>query len=381
MKFSLMIGLAFLTGLAACQSDAIPRPEGLPAPVDYRLHPRQTAYQRELDAFVQKNKLPGAVLLLKKPGQPLWAGAAGFSNLEHRTPMQVNAPFRVGSLAKTFVATLIMKLVEAGRLDLEAKLATLLPETKGKIVNAEQITLRQLLAHTSGIFDPTNDDVRYQLDMVNNPRKRYNLTPDQVLERHVYGRPAAFAPGERYSYSNPNYLLVGKIVERLTGKTLQTVLEEQISRPLGLRQTYIDKRDDRNVARGYADFYGNGQRMDVTALDRAEADGGAYGGLISTAEDLFRFSEALFGGKLVSQASLQQMMQPYPVRQGTTTYGLGVDTWPSAVAGTGFGNNGTLAGTEANLYYFPNRQTTFVILNNYGGGTHKDFLEKVMGED
>ncbi|MPR34814.1 serine hydrolase domain-containing protein [Salmonirosea aquatica] len=363
--------------LTACESTDIPQPT-LDAAPDFSEHAQHATYQKAVEDYAGTNRIPGAVLAIKKENAPLWIGATGYSNLEHHTTMQVNTPFRAGSIAKTFVATAVMLLKDEGKFGLDDKLADLLPASKGQIPQAEQITLRQLLAHTSGIFDPTNDDTQYQLDLVNNPARRGAMTPDEVLRRYVYGRSLLFEPGERFSYSNSNYMLIGRIIEQQTGKSLQTVLDEQIIQPLGLTGTYLEKRDDRNVARGYADFYANDKLMDVTALDRAEADGGAYGGLISTAADLFRFSEALFGEKLVGPAALQEMLTPYPVRQGTTTYGLGVDQWESEILGTGYGNNGTLAGTEANVFYFPQKKATFVLMANFGSGTRKGFLDSLL---
>lgn len=362
--------------LSACEQEAIPQPSLSPAD-SYTEHPNHLRYQQYLDDYVKSNRLPGAVLLLKKPNEPVWAGAKGYSNLEHQTPMQINTPVRAGSISKTFVATLVMILKEQGKLELDDTLADLLPKVRGKIPQADQITLRHLLSHTSGLFDPVNDDIHYQLNMVNNPARRTAMSADEVLQRYVYGRPLAFNPGERYSYSNTNYLLLGQIIEKTENKTLQAVLDERINKPLGLKSTFIDKRKDHNVARGYADFYANGNLMDVTALDRADGDG-AYGGLISTASDLFRFSDALFGGKLVSTATLKEMMAPFPVRQGKSIYGLAIDQWPSTTLGTGYGHNGSLLGAEANVFYFPDQQATFVILTNYGSGSRKDFLEEAL---
>ncbi|GAB3175574.1 serine hydrolase domain-containing protein [Telluribacter humicola] len=367
---------AVCISLSACEQDLIPQPNLTPTDT-YTNHPNHVRYQQYLDDYVQFNRLPGAVLLLKKSNESVWAGAAGFSNLEHQTPVKTTTPFRAGSISKTFVATLIMLLKEQGKLGLDDKLVDLLPKVKGKIPQSDQISLRHLLSHTSGIFDPVNEDTYYQLNMVNNPAQRASMSADDILQRYVYGRALAFNPGERYSYSNTNYLLLGQIIEKTEGKTLQTVLDERINQPLGLKSTYIDKRVDNNVARGYADFYANNQLMDVTALDRADGDG-AYGGLVSTATDLFRFSEALFGGKLVSAATLKEMMTPFPVRQGESIYGLGIDQWPSTVLGTGYGHNGSLIGAEANVFYFPDQQATFVILTNYGSGSRKDFLEEVL---
>ncbi|WP_247233067.1 serine hydrolase [Telluribacter sp. SYSU D00476] len=362
--------------LSACEQDSIPQPNLTPTDT-YTNHPNHLRYQQYLDDYVQSNRLPGAVLLLKKPNEPVWAGAQGYSNLEHQTPMQTNTPVRAGSISKTFVATLVMLLKEQGKLGLDDTLADLLPKVKGKIPQADQITLRHLLSNTSGLFDPVNDDIHYQLNMVNNPARRTAMSADEVLQRYVYGRALAFNPGERYSYSNTNYLLLGQIIEKTENKPLQAVLDKRINQPLGLKNTFIDKREDHNVARGYADFYANGQLMDVTALDHADGDG-AYGGLVSTASDLFRFSEALFGGKLVSAATLKEMMTPFPVRQGESIYGLGIDQWPSTTLGTGYGHNGSLIGAEANVFYFPDQQSTFVILTNYGSGSRKNFLDEVL---
>jgi D-alanyl-D-alanine carboxypeptidase len=369
----ILIGLC----LISCEQTFIPQPS-VPAAADFSGHPEHTYYQEVLDGYVKRNQLPGAVLLLHQEGKPFWIGARGFSNLEHRTTMQTNTPFRTASITKTFVAAVVMLLKERGIVRLDESLLQLLPEVKGRVPQAGDITLRHLLTHTSGIFDPTNDDVQYQLDLVNNPARRAALSTDEVLSKYVYGHALLFEPGERYSYSNPNYMLIGKIIEKKTGKSLQAVLDELILKPLRLNDTYLEVRENPNVARGYSNFYSSRQLMDVTALDRAEAEGSAYGGIVSTAADLFRFSEALFDGKLVSEASLQEMKTPYPVRQGESTYGLGVDQWASGAMGIGFGNNGTLAGTEANVFYFPQQKATFVLLTNYGGGTHKDFLEKVF---
>lgn len=363
--------------LTACEPTPIPQPDLNAAP-DFSEHAQHVLYQKAVDDYAMLNRLPGAVLAVKKENAPLWIGATGYSNLEHRTAMRVNTPFRAGSIAKTFVAAAVMLLKEKGKFGLDDKLADLLPASKGKIPQAERITLRHLLSHTSGIFDPTNDDTQYQLELVNNPAQRAAMNPNEVLKRYVYGRSLLFEPGERFSYSNINYLLVGKIIEHQTGQSLASVVHQRIIQPLGLTNTYLDKRDDRSVARGYADFYTHDKLMDVTALDRAEADGGAYGGLVSTASDLFRFSEALFGGKLVNSASLQEMLTPYPVRQGTTLYGLGIDQWESDVLGVGYGNNGILTGTEANVFFFHQKKATFVLLANYGSGTRKDFLDTLL---
>ncbi|QHV93679.1 serine hydrolase domain-containing protein [Spirosoma endbachense] len=375
-----VLGSAWLM-LLACTTDQIPQPVTEPGlSDDYSNHPRQASYQAALQTFNQKWNCPGTIMLLKRASESVWAGAVGKANLEYQTDLRLSDQFRTGSITKTFVATVVMKLREQGKLQLDDKLAMLLPEVTGKIPNAETITLRHMLSHTSGIFDPTNDDRQYQLDLLNNPAHRTAMSTDEVLAEYVYGRPLDFQPGDRYGYSNTNYWLIGKLIEKQTGQSLQQVLEQFIFKPLGLTNTYIDRRDDRNVVRGYNDFYANGKLMDVTTFDRADSDGQANGGLISTAGDLFAFSNALFSGKLISLTSVKEMMTVPPVRQGTTEYGLGLDSYQSPI-GTAWGHNGTLLGVDANWFYFPDKQSIYIIFANNGGGADKSFVHDLLSRE
>ena len=364
--------------MTACDSEQIPEPTTGADPVaDYRSHPKNTVYQKELQNFTRRWNIPGSILLLKRADESLWIGAVGHSNLEHQTSMRLDDPFRTASITKTFVATGVMKMREQGKLQLEDKLETLLPEVGGNIPDAEKITIRHLLGHTSGIFDPTNDDLQYNLDLFNNPTWRQSMSTDDLLKKYVYNRPLLFQPGDRFRYSNTNYWLLGKIIENVTGMNLQTALNELIFKPAGLTKTYIEHRDSRNVVRGYNNLYSNGKLMDVTALDRAESDGQAHGGLISTVEDLFKFSEAFFGGKIISLASVNEMMTVQPVRQGTNEYGLGLDSYTTDF-GTAWGHNGTLLGVDANWFYFPDKKAVYILFNNNGGGSDKSAIHNLL---
>ena len=119
----------------------------------YLLHPQDSFYRKELIQYRDSNHLPGAIIAIKKPGQSLWIGASGKSNIDQQIDMQESTPFRIGSITKVFIAVVALKLQEQGKLKLEDKLTDHLPELKDKIPHSSQITIRMLLNHSSGIWD------------------------------------------------------------------------------------------------------------------------------------------------------------------------------------------------------------------------------------
>ncbi len=376
---NIILLLTLLFFATSCEKDiVIPQPE--PAEnISYANHPRNPEYQSALEKYRKDTNSPGAILLLHRRGEPLWVGSAGHSNLEHQTLMRTNTPFRVGSITKMFVATAVMHLVEQGKLTLEDRLADRLPKMKGKIPETDKITIRHLLGHLSGIVDPPNESNRYQLEIVNNPERIDKMTLDQLMEEYVYGEELHFEPGTAYSYSNTNYWLLGQIIEDITGKTLQQVLDELIFTRLALQNTYLDQRDDRNVARGYSDLYGDGKLLDVSRWDRADTDGKPDGGIISTAFDLMVFVRALMEGQIITPASVEKMkeIQLAGCDNIFCEYGLGLELWRTG-AGIGYGHNGGSVGIEANLIYYTATGNVSVIYKNNGNGSDKSFLDGLM---
>lgn len=376
---NLPIILCSLFLFTACHKEIlIPRPD--PAEdLSYSDHPHHQEYQAQLESYRENTFAPGAILLVYREGEPLWVGASGKSNLEYQVPMRTNSQFRIGSITKVFVATAVMLLVEQGSLHLEDHLLNHLPKIKGRISGAEEITIRHLLAHLSGIFDPTNESTRYKLDLVNAPERIATMSIDDLMEAYVYGKALHFKPGSNYAYSNVNYWLLGEIIESVTGKSLQMVLQDLIFSPLSLNHTYLEKRDDRNVARGYADIYGDKRLQEVTHWERAEVEGNPAGGIISTALDLMTFTRALMRGEIVSQPTLEEMkkIQLPNCEDPYCESGLGLELWRTG-AGIGFGKNGNIVGTEANAVYFPESDNMFVIYKNNGNGSDKSFLDPLM---
>lgn len=376
---NIILLFSLLLIFTACEKDIL-----LPAPtpgddVSYADHPRHQEYLGLLDNYRRQTSSPGAILLVHRMGEPLWVGAVGKSNLAHQTDMQTNTPFRVGSITKMFVATAVLRLVEFDQLSLDDKLADHLPKVAGKIPQADQISLRHLLGHLSGIVDPPNESKRYQLEIVDDPDRMDAKSIDQLLVDYVYGQPLHFAPGSNYSYSNTNYWLLGQILESVTGKSVQQVLDDLIFTPLGLTHTYLEQRDDPNVARGYTDLYGDGRLLDVTRWDRADTDGKADGGIISTATDLLTFMRALMEGQLISPASLSLMKEVQLAGCDSIfcEYGLGLEPWRIGDA-VGYGHNGGSVGIEANVIYLPETGNVTVIYKNNGNGSDKGFLDGLL---
>lgn len=378
MKHTIILLFSLSLTFACSNEIVVPIPE-VSENISYTDHPKNLDYQKSLDDYRNKTNSPGSILLIYKPTEDLWIGNSGKSNLEHDAPMNTTSQFRTGSVTKMFTAVTILKLVEQGKLSLEDKLGNLLPSVNGEIPQAEKITVRHLLAHLSGIVDPPNESLRYQTDIINNPTRMYNMNLSEILETYVYGKDLNFAPGSSYSYSNTNYWLLGDIAEHISGKSLQLLMDDLIFTPLQLNKTYIEKRDDSNVARGYADLYGNGVLLDVSLWDKAEGDGEADGGLISTAEDLYKFMDGLFGGQLISASTLEEMkkIQLPTCNTPYCEYGLGLEIWRTD-AGTAYGHNGALVGIEANVLFYENTGGISVLYKNNGNGSDKSWLDQIM---
>ncbi len=374
-----IISLFGLCLAVACANEiVVPLPDA-GENITYVNHPKNFEYQKALDEYKKNTHSPGTILLVHKPTEDLWIGNSGKSNLEHSTALTTTSQFRTGSVTKMFTAVVILKLFEQGKLSLEDNLSVLLPITRGNIPQAEKITVRHLLAHLSGITDPPNESLRYQADIINNPTAMYAMPVNEMLETYVYGKELHFTPGTGYSYSNTNYWLLGSIAEQISGKSLQLLMDEFIFTPLQLTHTYVEKRDDRNVTRGYADLYGNGVLLDVSIWDKAEGDGQADGGLITTAKDLYLFMDGLFGEKLVSATTLQEMkkIQLPTCNTPACEYGLGLEIWHTG-AGTAYGHNGSLVGVEANVLYYENTHGISVLYKNNGNGSDKSWLDQIM---
>jgi D-alanyl-D-alanine carboxypeptidase len=370
------VGLLQATSFAGNTDRAIR--DTCPLEHTFAVHPHHTSYNALLENYQKTSGVPGAILAVKKERSPLWVGAVGQANIGANYSVQVCTPFRTGSISKVFVAAAALVLKEQGKLKLDDPITVYLPELKGLLPQAESITTRLLLNHSNGIIDPKNDDPVYVQHITNDPAKMDSLSVAQRLQQYVYSKPLLFTPGTKSHYSNSGYWLVGAIIERVTGQTMQQALQELLFTPLGLKHTYYEERENKQLAHGY--FMKDGSLVDVTKWDKADGDGDPSSGIISTAADLVTFGEALFTGKLFTAASLKEMLRTTslkgcPKRQ--CEYALGLETWDIGKE-KGFGKNGSSIGYEANWIYLPEKQTTIVLFANKGGGSDKRFFKKLL---
>jgi D-alanyl-D-alanine carboxypeptidase len=296
--------------------------------------PTRADVQRALERVVDGGA-PGVTAVLRGPGG-LERYSAGSANLRSGRPISPRDHGRVGSVTKSFTATLVLQLAAEGRLGLDDSVERWLP---GVVPDGDRITVGQLLNHSSGIADYCSVPGITLCDTPNpDPTRRW--TPEELVAIGV-GAPPTFPPGEGWSYTNTDYTLLGMIIERATGRTLGAEYERRIFRPLGLDQTSFPTSTSmpRPVGHGYDVLAPGTWPTDVTATSPTIA--GSAGAIVSTPGDLQTFMRALLRGRLVSPSLLGEMKRPTPGSLdgaysleggGVGTYGLGLIhyTWSKA---------------------------------------------------
>ena len=332
--------------------------------------------QAEMDDLTVGELPPGMVVWIDAP-QYRFAGASGLANLTDDTPMSPEGAFRIGSITKMFTATVIMQLVEAGVLSLDDPLAQWLPEVAAQLPYGDEITLRHLLAHTSGLFNVVEHEA-YFADLftqmvVDEAAGTVTLDcverdPNDTLARYVYGKEAQFAPGTQWRYSNTNYTLLGMIIETATEMPLAEAYRTNIYEPLGMTATFLDCYEAPlvDVVHGYT---GSGDDLsDLTELH--ESIGWSAGGLVSTPSDLTAFARGLFGGALFDNPETLATMT---TTAANSTNGLGVMLQDDTM-----GHAGYIAGYRSALNYAPELDTVIVILYNHDGADPEQNLADMM---
>ena len=272
----------------------------------------QDATIAKVDAYMkvemQRQRIPGASLVVVKDGQIILAKGFGLANVEHQAPVKAETIFQSGSMGKQFTATAVMMLVEAGKLNLSdpiTKYFTDAPDTW------KNITVRHLLTHTAGTTDYPND-----FDF------RRDYTEDELLKR-AQAIPLAFQPGEKWSYSNLGYVLLGILIHKVSGQFYGDFLQERVFKPLGMTTARIINEADivPNRAAGYRLVKGELKNQGwVSPTLNTTADGALY----LTVYDMAKWDAALYTEKLLKRSSLEQMWTPVKLNSGKTSpYGFG----------------------------------------------------------
>jgi len=308
-----------------------------PAPVATRLDAVAGAYAAE-------NRFMGAVLVIDD-GRVLLDRGYGMANLDWAIPNAPDVKFRIGSLTKQFTAALVLLLQQDGKLSLSDTVASRLPAAPAAW---SKITLAQLLHHTSGIPDFTHDP-RFPAWSAS-PR-----TPEETFAL-VADKPLDFPTGGKFAYSNTNYEVLGAIIEKVGGKSYAEQLRTRLLDPLGLKDTGLDA-DDLVLAHralGYAEHAPGWTYARSESMTTPWAAGSMY----STTGDLARWARALFGGKVLSAASLAQMTTP-----GLGDYGMGLLV-ASHAGEPIIWHNGGIEGFHSYLAWLPRRRLIVVVLGN-----------------
>ncbi|MFL6151822.1 MAG: serine hydrolase domain-containing protein [Ornithinibacter sp.] len=288
-------------------------PPSTRSPADRDLQGRLTALRERHHA---DHEFVGAVLALQRRGGASVTATSGTKRLGHDSgAVDPKIPWGIGSITKTFVAVVVLQLAEEGSIDLDAGIEKYLPKLRG----AERITPRELLQHTSGLGEYLDKPA------VLNDAKRTWTPAELIAGAETAGRTGK--PGAGYSYSNTDYIVLGKIIEQVTGRWWATEVRQRILTPLHMRHTAM-------ITPHSAPGYGLVGDSFVDYTDRWDPSvGGAAGGLQSTSSDLLRFIQALAHGRLLSHASQEQMMTFIPAEDLSQfgvvdhEYGLGLELY------------------------------------------------------
>lgn len=318
--------------------------------------------QKILDKGVEKYKLRGVSAAVVFNTDSVWTGTSGIS---HDTiAMHPDMLFSIGSITKNFVATLTLKLAENGVLSLDDKLSDWLPHYPHIDPN---ITIRQLLNHTSGIYMYwVNDDIWKALIA---DRTRV-WTPEEVLE---YIKEPHNQPGEGWRYSNTNYLLMAMIIEKATGTTLGAMLKKLLWEPHNMQNYYLWLADTIPAYQAHVfgdNFQFGAAEQDLTFKSRASHESIGFGssGIVTTAADLARWCQTLFEGEVLSKSSMEEMLDfvDFTPVANMKAYGLGLQLFTLKVTGgkKAWGHGGGNIGSATYMIYLPKTNVSVVVMVN-----------------
>ena len=319
----------------------------------------EAAQKRDLKASIQKlvdAGYPGALAVrTDKDGNAVGA-TAGKGNLATGEAPPLDGEVRIGSNTKTFVAVVIMKMVEEGKVKLDEPIETYLPGLiKGQGVDGKKITVRQLLQHTSGLpefWSGLPDFFAIRNDYV---------APRDILDMAL-ARPAQFAPGAKFTYTNTNYIVLGLLAERVGKRPIAEQIETKIVKPLGLKHTYMPGPGERAFRGKHPHGYHTrdnkpGKLEDITEADPSWA--WAAGSMISTPSELNKFTQALHSGKLLRQASVGEMKKVVATDKDGT-YGLGIFS-NKLSCGVAWGHTGGIPGYLSARFLGPDGSAVTVV--------------------
>jgi len=313
--------------------------------------------EQVVQSFVSTNHFMGSVLVARGSEIILDKGY-GFANLEWEIPNSPSTKFRLGSITKQFTAASILLLEERGKLSVGDPVKKYMPDAPAAW---DKITIYNLLTHTSGIPSFTSFPEYASLEP-------FPTTPEQLVRR-FRDKPLDFQPGEKWSYSNSGYVLLGYLIEKISGESYERFMQDNVFVLLGMKDSAYDSNSAiiRRRAAGYSPGPNGPENAGYINMTVPLSAGGLY----STTDDLLRWEQGLFGGKLLSSASLQKMTTPF---KNDYACGLGVH---AANGHKVIEHGGGIEGFNTMLSYYPDDQLTVVVLSNINGPDTGDIASKL----
>lgn len=325
---------------------------------------------------------PGAQVVITERGRD-WIASAGVGDADRRTPFLADGYVRIGSNTKAYVAAVVLQLVAENRIRLDATVDSIAPgmltpgppAPDGSRVDATRISVRDLLQHTSGL--PDHLDLP---ELESDDAASTTYQPAYLVRRALATLAPRFAPGTRAEYSNINYVVLGMLIEKTTGRSLSDEIRTRILEPQALRKTYFPTPGDAAVRAPHAIGYAveNGRRADITSFDPSWA--GAAGAMIATPSDVNRFFLALQNGKVITASQFTEARRaPRPlVNRDGLRYGLG-QAELSTPCGTVWGHGGSIPGYRTYNGATSARAVTVVANQQPATQAQKDAIAAAFG--
>ncbi len=370
---NILLSLAMLAMLTSCKKNEtnIPLIPGCHVPQGSNYSKKDTL-DKLAKAYAERG-IPGLTVAVYSP-EGYWGTAAGFSETETQTPMQLCNLQYLQSITKTYLAAAILKLHEEEKINLDAAITTYLPQQYWQYIDkASTMTVRNLLNHTSGMPDYL-ENPSYISYALSNPD--HIFTSDEFLS-YIKGTNQQFTPGSRFEYSNTNYHVLALIADAVSG-THDELIRQKVLAPLGLTHTFYRNISGRtDLVKNYIDLSGTGALQNVTQLQQSSiASAKGDDGMVATPFDAINFLRGLVEGRLLSTASLNEMIRWINDGAGNPVYGMGLYHVKYS-SETGFGHGGAGAGAGCGLYYFPSKKVYVFLGTNIGTLIDGTIVQKV----
>ena len=349
---------------------AAPSAQPVRADPSQQAPPLKAAVQSKIDTDVQAllsaAHAAGATIAIVQGGAIVYTRGYGLRDVAKSLPADAHTRYEIGSITKQFTAAAILQLKEAGKIDLDATVATYLPS----LSHAKEITVRQLLTHTSGLRDYV--DIPNFETLAATP-----ATFDQLMSR-ISEKPLGFTPGAQFGYSSTNYLILGRIIELVSGQSWEAYVQQHLFAPAGMTDsaTMAQESELADMARGYV--YAQGHAAESKPI--AESWASSAGGIVSTADDLRKWGEALSSGRIISTSDYQLLTSPARLADGSASeygFGMKVDRFEGQPR---IWHDGNTNGFDGSDQFFPRQGVRIIVLTNTLDGGSDKIAEHVYND-